>query len=435
MKKIFITLVSFLILLFLIIINYETIKKTNTFYSIKRYLSLNLHPDVSTFIRIITNVDGNLFAHYNNDYLVKFLPRTQFINNIDLKKVKLNFLKKSKFSYRYSFELINNHLIIATNNGQFYIERIDTVINKDEEQINFKELKTNLYDLILPENLIDSAVSDIFVDAENIYILVHEIIDNCKKIQLLVGSFNLNSISFEEVFSTKSIIKCVSKDTNAGRVQKLKTDKKEVLLVTFSNKAANGEVHKELTELETESDDEFGNIISINKQNKDFAIYARGLRNSLGLYVDEKVILATDNGPKGGDEINKIIKGEHYGWPYSSYGSKYYDNGKTLYKMSHNNFGFQEPIYSFIYALGIAEIIKLDNNFAEMWQNNFLVSTMNGNHLLRIRFDNNFDKIIYNEKIFIGERVRDLKYDSKNKKIFIGLNSSGSLGIISNLNR
>ena len=103
--------------------------------------------------------------------------------------------------------------------------------------------------------------------------------------------------------------------------------------------------------------------------------------------------------------------------------------------MSHNKFGFQEPIYSFIYALGIAEIIKLDNNFAKMWQNNFLVSTMNGKHLLRIRFDNDFDKIIYNEKIFIGERVRDLKYDSKNKRIFIGLNSSGSLGIISNLNR
>tara|TARA_B100000795_G_scaffold166733_1_gene125477 strand:+ start:943 stop:1125 length:183 start_codon:yes stop_codon:yes gene_type:complete len=60
---------------------------------------------------------------------------------------------------------------------------------------------------------------------------------------------------------------------------------------------------------------------------------------------------------------------------------------------------------------------------------------MNGKHLLRIKFDDDFNKIIYNEKIFIGERVRDLKYDSKNKKIFIGLNTSGSLGIISKRNR
>ena len=45
--------------------------------------------------------------------------------------------------------------------------------------------------------------------------------------------------------------------------------------------------------------------------------------------------------------------------------------------------------------------------------------------------DDEFNRIIYNEKIYIGERVRDLKYNSKNKKIFIGLNSTGSLGIIS----
>jgi len=432
MRKIFITLISFILLVFLIIANFETIKKTNIFYSVKRYLSLNLHPDVSTFLRIITNVDGNLFAHYNNDYLVKFLPRTQFINNIDLKKVKLNFLKKSKFSYRYSFELTNNHLIIATNDGQLYVEEIDKIIKNDPEQIDFKKLKTNLYDLILPENLVDSAVSDILVDNENIYILVHEKKNDCKKIYLLSGSFNLNSIFFEKLFSTESITECLTPDTNAGRVQSLKADKKESLLVSFSNKAMNGEIFKELSELEAESDTEFGNIISIDKQNKDFEIYARGFRNILGLYIDEAVILATDNGPKGGDEINKVIRGKHYGWPYASYGSRYNESNKTVYKMNHNKFGFKEPVYSFIYALGIAEIIKIDNNFAKMWQNNFLVSTMNSKHLLRIRFDDDFNKIIYNEKIFIGERVRDLKYDSKNKKIFIGLNSSGSLGIISN---
>ena len=79
----------------------------------------------------------------------------------------------------------------------------------------------------------------------------------------------------------------------------------------------------------------------------------------------------------------------------------------------------------------MAEIIKLDNSFSEYWQNNFLVSTLNSKHLLRLKFDDEFNRIIYNEKIYIGERVRDLKYNSKNKKIFIGLNSTGSLGIIS----
>ena len=435
MKKILITIILSTLLLFIIIINYETLKTTKIFYSIKRHLSFNLHPDVSTFIRIITNVDGNLFSHYNNDYMVNFLPRTQFIKDIDLKKIKLNFLKKNKFSYKYSFEIINDYLIIVTNDGQFYVEKIDNIINNNSDKINFEKLNTNLYDLILPEYLVDSAISDIFVDNGNIYILAHEKKNNCKIIYLLSGSFNLNSISFNKIFSTQNIIECVTKDTNAGRIQLQKVIEKENLLISFSNKAMNGEVYKKLSELEDESVSEFGNILSINKKNKDYEIFASGFRNILGLYVDEEVILATDNGPRGGDEINKVIYGKHYGWPYASYGSKYNESDAPVYKKSHKKYGFQEPIYSFVYALGIAEIIKLENNFAQMWQNNFLVSTMNGKHLLRIKFDENFDKIIYNEKIFIGERVRDLKYDSKNKRIFIGLNSSGSLGVISKISQ
>ena len=77
-------------------------------------------------------------------------------------------------------------------------------------------------------------------------------------------------------------------------------------------------------------------------------------------------------------------------------------------------------------------MIKLPDSFSKMWTDNFLISTLNGNHLLRIKFDKNYNKIIYNEKIFIGERIRDLKYDTKNEKIILALTSTGSLGILSN---
>ena len=42
------------------------------------------------------------------------------------------------------------------------------------------------------------------------------------------------------------------------------------------------------------------------------------------------MILSTEHGPKGGDEINKIIFGSNYGWPISSYG-KPYANEKNVY--------------------------------------------------------------------------------------------------------
>ena len=46
-------------------------------------------------------------------------------------------------------------------------------------------------------------------------------------------------------------------------------------------------------------------------------IFALGIRNSFGITVDRVTgaILATDNGPDQGDEVNLIVRGGNYGWP------------------------------------------------------------------------------------------------------------------------
>ena len=65
-----------------------------------------------------------------------------------------------------------------------------------------------------------------------------------------------------------------------------------------------------------------------------------------------------------------------------------------------------------------------------MWQDNFLVGSLNGKHLFRVKFDDNYEKIIYYEKIFIGDRIRDIIYDKESKDIFLSLELTGSLGIL-----
>ena len=42
----------------------------------------------------------------------------------------------------------------------------------------------------------------------------------------------------------------------------------------------------------------------------------------------------------------------------------------------------------------------------------------------------NFDKIIYAEKIPIGERIRDIKFVSQTNSFIMALEETGSLGII-----
>ena len=49
----------------------------------------------------------------------------------------------------------------------------------------------------------------------------------------------------------------------------------------------------------------------------------------------------------------------------------------------------------------------------------------------QVNFDKNFSRVINYEKIFLNERIRDLKYDSKNKLILLALEENGELGILS----
>ena len=49
-------------------------------------------------------------------------------------------------------------------------------------------------------------------------------------------------------------------------------------------------------------------ILSINLKSKEVSVISNGHRNPQGLFVNKKnIILSTEHGPRGGDEINKII--------------------------------------------------------------------------------------------------------------------------------
>ena len=106
---------------------------------------------------------------------------------------------------------------------------------------------------------------------------------------------------------------------------------------------------------------------------KDHSLVSKGHRNVQGLFVKENIILATEHGPRGGDEINKIIHGENYGWPIVSYGNSYLSK-QLKYLKSHKENGFREPLYAFVPSIGISELIILPNNFNTKWKNNALVT-------------------------------------------------------------
>jgi len=372
-------------------------------------------------IKSITKTNSftnNLF----NDYREEYLPNTQFIK-VNYKKIDLDFLSLNDcyFGKCYTFflEQHNDNLIIADRKGNIKITSFDDL---DNEIPKFSDIKTNLnVDYIL----------DVLVDDDDIYITGKKnYSENEIVLEIFKGKFNSKNINFQSVIKLRSE-KCILRfSVHSGKIQVLNRNEGKLILAVNSS---GGLDQPDLANLSPESI--CGKTLLVDSKNKGYEIYSSGHRNISGLYVDENVILSTEHGPLAGDEINNIKKNKSYGWPKASYGEKYSrnkSNKKAFYIKDHKFLGFEEPIFSFIPAIGISEIIKLSNNFSDLWQDNFLVASLNGQYLHRIKFDEDYSKVIYFEKIYIGDRIRDLIYNNKTKKIILSLELNGSLGIISN---
>ena len=178
----------------------------------------------------------------------------------------------------------------------------------------------------------------------------------------------------------------------------------------------------------------FGKILFKDFESNETSIFSKGHRLILGLVINkDNSIISTENGPRGGDEINKIVHGGNYGWPISSYGRRYdsdYEDSPLNYKEDHESYGYIEPIFSFIPSIGISEIIKIPNEFIRNWIDNYLIASLNKKSIFRVKFNKNNDKLLFYEEIYIGSRIRDLKYSEKNKSIFLALEDRAELGII-----
>ena len=99
---------------------------------------------------------------------------------------------------------------------------------------------------------------------------------------------------------------------------------------------------------------------------------------------------------------------------------------------SHEDFNFIEPIYAFVPSIGISELVFLDNEFYPQCQNCILVSSLNSRSLYFLRMSVTFDRVIFREKILVGERIRDVAYDIKNQIIYLALEGSGKIIKLSN---
>jgi hypothetical protein len=361
----------------------------------------------------------SLLNKINNDYNVKFLPDTEFVK-LNFRKKKINFKDKyykppqdKSVAYTsfgtFFFEIYDGKILIVDFLGNIY------VVNNLKDSTSTENLKSTLS---------AKRVYDTLIIKDKLYISYATYLDGCKKINVSFSKLELNNLRFKKLFESS---KCEENGV-PGRMQYfVHNNKKGILLSTAGGSYDNpGDDPQNKSSL-------FGKILFIELKSKKNYLYSYGHRVIQGLFAANDIILSTEHGPRGGDEVNKILFEKNYGWPIASYGEKYsfdYEK-KPTYKKNHQEEGFEEPLFSFITAIGISEIIKLPNNFSPHYENKFIISSLFGRSIFIVNFDKNFTRVINYEKIFLNERIRDLKYDIKNKLIILALEENGELGILS----
>ena len=340
-----------------------------------------------------------------------------------MKVISKSILQKSFFIEKY-----DKKIFLADKFGNFYYDQLK---NLKDKKSTFKKISTNL-----DENNNGTHIKTLDIHLADNKIYFSKIIkkNKCKYLLVDVANLNIEKLNFKNIFSSESNNECMSHSIWAGKMET--TNDKNLLITTSGDHLyiVNEKGKKVLRENEFDTkpqDDKsiFGKVLLIDTKSFEYEIFNKGHRNSIGLLVEKDLIISTENGPRGGDEINIEKKGANYGWNDASYGKKYFSEDMFL---DHEKSGFEEPIFTFIPSLALTEIIKLDNNFTKEWQDNYLIGSLNGRYLLRVKFNKKRSKVLFIEKIFIGERIRDLLYDEKNKTILLALEETGSIGVISN---
>ena len=167
-----------------------------------------------------------------------------------------------------------------------------------------------------------------------------------------------------------------------------------------------GQVPLEKSELAAQSSESpFGKVFQYDLTNGSTIVKSVGHRNPQGLAVDnEGQLISTEHGPEGGDELNIIVAGRNYGWPYKTHGTDYGTFGWPI-QFRPPDIAFTEPFFAWVPSIAVSPIIRV-NAFDDRWNGDLLVGSLKAQTLFRLRTTQN--RVVYSEPIWIGHRIRDI---------------------------
>ena len=288
---------------------------------------------------------------------------------------------------------------------------------------NFKQKKLNLPNFFPIKK--NGGIKTVFTYKDNAFALISSKKNNCYYASIVFLK------KAKEIFKTKCLPNEIIDYNGLGSTNIHYND--SILLSVGAPENRNHQI----ASLAQSKDSMYGKIIEISKKELDKIItnqldylspkiFSLGHRNPQGLTKIGEVLFSVEHGPRGGDELNKILKGKNYGWPIVSYGIKYimFDNSERFFKLSHEKNGFEEPLFALVPSIGISAVNKCPNKLNNYYEKPCLMAlSLYGNGLRPGRsiiiflLNENMDKVHSTEKIYLRDdlKLRHFVTNSKNE--------------------
>ena len=142
------------------------------------------------------------------------------------------------------------------------------------------------------------------------------------------------------------------------------------------------------------------------------SIYTYGHRSPQGLEYDHSngELWGSEHGPRGGDEINRLLPAENYGWPLYSTGLHYDGsrvNGLDL-GIAFELSDITQPVVDMTPSPAVSSFIISQSEKFPNWKGDFIVGSLKSRSLFRIDIENN--RFVETETLFEGiGRIRDVE--------------------------
>ena len=134
-------------------------------------------------------------------------------------------------------------------------------------------------------------------------------------------------------------------------------------------------------------------------------VWSLGHRNILGLAFDaDGKLWIHEMGPKDGDELNLIVKGENYGYPLVSNGNHYDD---TPIPDHDTRPEFKAPAITWTPVISPAGFIIYDGELFPDWQGSGFIGGLSSLSLVRVEFDG--EEAREAERLDLQKRVREVE--------------------------